>query len=911
LWSAGLLTLVFVGIVLVTAEPTLAMSPLMTWANPVRADDQLPFASPAAVTGVSCPSTGLCVAVDSVGNVLTSTGPTGGTGAWVRTYTGEDSTGVESFTDISCPSTKLCVAVDSAGNIVTSTDPAGSGSTWTKTEVVPYDAEGESDRLEAVSCPSSGLCVVVDGRGDVLTSTAPTDGAGTWTTSKVAAHGLRGVSCPSTKLCVAVNGEGVFASTDPTGGRGAWTETNVDGTHELLDVSCVSESLCVASDNYGDILTATEPTGDKTAWATASVDNRGLIEHVSCVSWGLCLALDGREVIASMEPAGGASTWVPASIDTSNMYASNPSLDAAACPSADLCVLGDEGGAVVTSTEPTEGASAWTVSDLEVGSSGLRSVSCAPVGLCVAVDDAGNIVTSTDPAGGAGAWSEAHVDNHEIDGVSCPLAGLCVAVDNAGDILTSTDPTGGAGAWSIADVGRSRPLESVSCPSQNMCVATANEGYVVTSTDPTGGVGAWSLTKITEGFLRGISCPSVDLCVAAYGGEIVTSTEPSIPKASVWTIAALGHSRIDDVSCPSEELCLAVDIGDGVLVSTDPKGGADTWSDTYIEGLNGLASMSCEVGDLCVATAFAGNGSKGNVIASTDFAGGTGSWVKSNVYALPVVPPFAPVELYIEDLTGVSCASGLCVVIDTQGDVIVGTRSATAPVNSSLPVASGTPVLGQTLSCSSGLWASYPPPVFAYQWLRDGTPINRASTNTYVVQTADEGHGLACQITASNIAGAESVTSNTLQVSAAPTSGSGGSDGSSGGSGNPGTLTGTMRSTFVLNSVECVAAHGTVKLMLTLPGPGMLRIVGRATPTQLAGVSHAKGRKTMFVIARRWLMVSKAGRILVTVVPTAGAKAILVRRGKLRATITITYTPKGSTPRSIVRAVTFRLKRQR
>ena len=61
----------------------------------------------------------LCVAVDSAGNVLSSTNPTGGAAAWKkpRAWTRPRRT------PISCVGT-LCAAVDSGGGAVTSTDPA-------------------------------------------------------------------------------------------------------------------------------------------------------------------------------------------------------------------------------------------------------------------------------------------------------------------------------------------------------------------------------------------------------------------------------------------------------------------------------------------------------------------------------------------------------------------------------------------------------------------------------------------------------------------------------------------------------------------------------------------------------------------------------------------------------------------
>ncbi len=71
--------------------------------------------------GVSCPSSGLCVGVDNFGNVVTSSNPTGGAGAWAVTNV----VGANFMTGVSCPSSSLCVAVDGGGNVVTSSNPTG------------------------------------------------------------------------------------------------------------------------------------------------------------------------------------------------------------------------------------------------------------------------------------------------------------------------------------------------------------------------------------------------------------------------------------------------------------------------------------------------------------------------------------------------------------------------------------------------------------------------------------------------------------------------------------------------------------------------------------------------------------------------------------------------------------------
>src|ERR1700674_5378090 len=94
----------------------------------------------------------LLAAVDYVGNVVTSSNPTGGAAAWTVTHVD----GTNPLTGVSCPSSGLCAAVDTVGNVVTSSNPTGGAGAWT---VTPVDG---TNPLTGVSCPSSGLCVAVD-----------------------------------------------------------------------------------------------------------------------------------------------------------------------------------------------------------------------------------------------------------------------------------------------------------------------------------------------------------------------------------------------------------------------------------------------------------------------------------------------------------------------------------------------------------------------------------------------------------------------------------------------------------------------------------------------------------------------------------------------------------------------------
>jgi hypothetical protein len=53
------------------------------------------------LSDVSCPSVSLCVALDQAGNVIASSKPTGGAGAWKTVRKGADTLG---FSGVSCAS---------------------------------------------------------------------------------------------------------------------------------------------------------------------------------------------------------------------------------------------------------------------------------------------------------------------------------------------------------------------------------------------------------------------------------------------------------------------------------------------------------------------------------------------------------------------------------------------------------------------------------------------------------------------------------------------------------------------------------------------------------------------------------------------------------------------------------------
>lgn len=758
------LSCAWLGLVLVTGSSALASLPL-SWSAPTLIAHQQPWNS-SHPKGVSCPSIGLCVAVDAVGNVVTSTDPKGAASAW--TVANVD--GTRTLRGVSCPSIDLCVAIDERGNVVTSTDPAGGASAWAVSNIDGINS------FEGVACPSAGLCVAVDDQGNIATSTDPAGGAIAWTVIHVDSDEFGfsrgGVSCPSVSSCIALDRQGdVVSSTSPTGGSGAWTLTKAlnhlyEGVDTFRGVSCSSAALCVAIAGNGTLLaTSVNPTGGEGAWTAGSVEGASRITSVTCSSIGLCIGGDqAGHVVTSSNPAGGAATWTSTAVDGTN------SLEGMSCPSAGLCAAVDNQGDVITSTHPSAGATSWTAVSVD-GTSPLAAVSCPSAGLCIAVQTAGGIVTSTSPADGAAAWAVTGLPGFDpLRDVSCPSANLCVAGGGGGTIATSTNPTGGASAWNAIHVSEIETFNHVSCASEALCVAVDENGNAVTSTNPTGGAGAWTTSFIDalesgdQGLgggryhdLSGLSCPSNNLCVASdREGNFLTSTNPT-GGTDAWLVTRAKNTVPPiSVSCPSVGLCVGVNYSGDILTTTHPAGGAEAWTVTpHVDTQsNTLSHVSCASITFCVATDV-----QGNVVASTDPTGGVSAWTIANVEVTNAEG--------VQWLEGVSCPStGLCVIIDREGHAIIGTES-TLPANISLPTISGTTVVGQTLDCSPGSWSGSTPQIHSYQWLRDGANITGATSSTYIVQAADQGHAVTCRVTDANVAGQASAASAPRYVPAA------------------------------------------------------------------------------------------------------------------------------------------------
>ena len=679
LWALGRPTLVILFVALVGVGSARAAVAPLSWTAPVRVDHQAPYTTVGSIYAMSCASASLCVAGDDGGNVMASTNPAGGAAAWT-TPTNID--GLHKITAVSCPSISLCVAVDNVGSVLASRTPTATAPSWTLTPNVD-----PGTYLTALSCPSVSLCVAVDTGGYVTTSTNPAGGASAWSSPvRLVAATIQGLTCPSVSLCVAVDSTGrIITSTKPTGGLSAWKATTIyrAGTGSFDGISCPSTKLCVAiggGANGSDAVTSVNPTGGTSAWKTTAINAfPNGDSSVSCASASLCVVGGAGAVAVSTNPTGGTGAW-PATM----LGAQNGTAYALACPSVSLCVTSQYNGTneadghILASTHPTGGTNAWT--DVQVDSvDALSGISCPSSGLCVAADQFGKVTSSTDPTGPAAAWSTTDVDSangNSIAGmVSCVSASLCVRVDTGGDIATSINPGNGGSPWTSANVGSQ--LQNVSCPSVSLCVAVDANGSAFTSKTPTGPASGWaSVTADSLGDLLSVSCPSVSLCVAVDAfGDVVSSHNPT-GGASAWTLvrnvdtSGFGNAQPMAISCGSTSLCVIVDGSGNVVTSTDPTGPASAWTTTQVDGGRALGAISCASASLCVAV-----GGR-DVVSSIKPTGGAGAWVRStNVDTKG-------------DMSGVSCArpAGLCVAVDTLGNVVRGTPLLKVAQTTSAPI---------------------------------------------------------------------------------------------------------------------------------------------------------------------------------------------------------------------------------
>jgi hypothetical protein len=153
----------------------------------------------ASLTGVACPSTSQCTAVDIRGRELTFN-PRRPAKPHGRKIDG--SSGLPA---LACPSRSQCTAVDNHGLEMTF-DPLSPA----MTSVARIDGRTS---LSSLACPSSVQCTALDGDGREVTFDPLRPAR--LTTHRIDSGPLTGVACPTTRFCVTVDTTGNAIEGDP------------------------------------------------------------------------------------------------------------------------------------------------------------------------------------------------------------------------------------------------------------------------------------------------------------------------------------------------------------------------------------------------------------------------------------------------------------------------------------------------------------------------------------------------------------------------------------------------------------------------------------------------------------------------------------------------------------------------
>jgi hypothetical protein len=432
------------------------------------------------LASVSCPAAGSCVAVGHYASQTPGTVPlaeslSGGT--W--TATAVPTAGLNppaslgaALTKVSCPAAGSCVALgiyDIASVGTQTVIETLSGGSWTAA-TAPAPAPDNDVVLQDLSCPAAGSCAAAGYYRDTsggYHGLVETLSGGTWTATAVPVSGLNPaaaaqvvlhqVSCPVTGSCAAtgnyVDSSGHRQGLIATLANGTWTASTVPtaglspapAANPLLymnSLSCSAAGSCVAVGYYldpsgrEDGLIVTLADG---AWSATTAPVGGLnpplstnsvaivhLDGVSCPAVGSCVAVGDYRDTGNNEDwfaeslAGGA--WSPATIPMTGLVPTGLSVDSftgISCPSAGSCAA--------TGTYQDASGQATSQNGIEHGllvtlSGGTWTAATAPtVGL-----EPPQIYTA-DPL------QPPHQVPVTPGDVACPVTGSCVAVGNYAD----------------------------------------------------------------------------------------------------------------------------------------------------------------------------------------------------------------------------------------------------------------------------------------------------------------------------------------------------------------------------------------------------------------------------------------------------------------------------------------------
>lgn len=201
-----------------------------------------------------------------------------------------------------------------------------------------------------------------------------------------------------------------------------------------------------------------------------------------------------------------------------------------------------------------------------------------------------------------------------------------------------------------------------------------------------------------------------------------------------------------------------------------------------------------------------------------------------------------------------------------------------APSNTAAPTIGGNTYVGQTLTANNGTWSSQTTPTFSYQWQRcdklgnSCTAISGATSQTYVLQSADVAATVRVVVTAHNSSGSTAAESPqtaaiTAQAPAPPA---------------PSGPAGAIKTTKGLTSIPATSVSLPERLIINGVGPA--HISGRQPFTERVHVVDTRG------------YVVRDALVKITGLPYSWARSSAEVRTDMDGWASVTVTPTVNMP---------------
>ena len=619
------------------------------WLAPASASAALVWSAPvflnagadSGLVDLACPTSTLCVAVDSAGREV-SFDPADPS-AW-SAYAIDRT---RALTGVACPAASECVAVDGQGAAITfDPEQAGSASRRYVISRGPLQVPAPGNALAAVSCASTGLCIAVDQQGHVIgfSPVGPPDARIAPFSAEQTLGGQHLVACPASTQCSVLSDTGTgTAPRSPTQtlitfdprSLAAVATIAVPSSVSLTQLVCPTMSECIGAGSSLSVVggqlagngTATV-TFDPTSSTAGPAVVRGEVGNValSCASASVCTAMDASGAEVSFDP-NGSGVLEQAAVDPLGDYPKGFNGARIACPSADECVLATWNDSDAITFAPL---SPGTPVPVPIDDGGpIAAVACPAPGECVGVANTqfAYVPETTSLAALFDSRSQTHLDatgllSGTAKGIACPTRTQCTVVATQTPVCggCSTTPNTAETTFNPYKPPRRYAFGSsgikidkttvggLACPSARECTVVDKRGREVTF-DPIR-PRARSVQLESNTALTSIGCPSAKQCTAVGKSGVEVTFVPET--GSLITKRQIDKTRtLTSVACPTARQCSAVDRF-GREITFDPQRDRRLVSQRI--STTRLTGIACPSQRSCVAVTAAGDAALGDPV---------------------------------------------------------------------------------------------------------------------------------------------------------------------------------------------------------------------------------------------------------------------------------------------------------